>query len=79
MLKVLWFLSYCLTPNIQMHYVDIITAQKKQENPREDRKAVTFISYFLVLEQAWGWDDIGFHFHIQGFPFLSPLEIIRNL
>ena len=47
MLKVLWFLSYCLTPNIQMHYVDIITAQKKQENPREDRKAVTFISYFL--------------------------------
>ena len=32
-----------------MHYVDIITAQKKQENPREDRKAVTFISYFLVL------------------------------
>ena len=52
------FRNYCLTPNIQMHYVDIITAQKKQENPREDRKAVTFISYFLVIRLLFLDEDI---------------------
>ena len=41
-----------------MHYVDIITAQKKQENPREDRKAVTFISYFLVIRLLFLDEDI---------------------